>query len=68
MQNEKKGKREKKVISQGAEKGVESIGDVTTTQQPQVLPERKGGKHEKLLIKPGGLWYDLVSTVTVSSN
>lgn len=57
----KKGKKEKKLKSQGAEKGVESQGDVVTIQEHQVLPERKGGPYQKLLIKPGGLWYDLVS-------
>ena len=57
----KKEKKQKKLKLQGAEKGVESTGDATTTQEPQVLPERKGGPFQKLLIKPGGLWYDLVS-------
>ena len=57
----KKRNKEKKVKSQGADKGVESKGNVLTTQEPQVLPERKGGPWQKLLIKPGGLWYDLVS-------
>lgn len=63
----KKGKKGKKLKSQGAEKGVESTGVVTTTPEPQVLPERKGGPYQKLLIKPGGLWYDLVSTDTCSN-
>ncbi|XP_020619929.1 CCAAT/enhancer-binding protein zeta-like [Orbicella faveolata] len=56
----KKGKKGKKLKSQGAEKGVESTGVVTTTPEPQVLPERKERPCQKLLIKPGGLWYDLV--------
>ena len=64
-ENGEREKKEKKLKSQGAQRGVESTGIVKTTQEPQVLPERKGGPHQKLLIKPGGLWYDLVSTNTV---
>ena len=63
LEKEKKGKKDKKLKTQVAEEGVESTGVVTTTQQPQVLPERKGGPCQKLLIKPGGLWYDLVSLI-----
>lgn len=57
----KKGKKEKKLKPQGADKGVKSKGDIVTQKEPQVLPERKGGPWQKLLIKPGGLWYELVS-------
>jgi len=60
QERENKGKKEKKLKSKGVEKGVESPGVVAITQEPQVLPERKGGPSQKLLIKPGGLWYDLV--------
>ena len=62
QERENKGKKEKKLKSKGAEKGVESPGVVAITQETQVLPERKGGPSQKLLIRPGGLWYDLVST------
>lgn len=62
QERENKGKKEKKLKSKRVEKGVETPGVVAITQEPQVLPERKGGPSQKLLIKPGGLWYDLVST------
>ncbi|KAJ7365571.1 hypothetical protein OS493_005686 [Desmophyllum pertusum] len=56
----KKGKKENKFKSKDAEKALESTESKMTAQEPQVLPERKGGPYQKLLIKPGGLWYDLV--------
>lgn len=60
----KKGKKENKFKSKDAEKALESTESKMTAQEPQVLPDRKGGPHQKLLIKPGGLWYDLVSIGT----
>ena len=62
LEKGKKGKKEKTLKSKGAEKGVESTGVIPTIQETQVLPERKGGPQQKLLVKPGGLWYDVVST------
>lgn len=58
-QNERK--KEKKLKSKDTEKGTDSKKSKMNAQESQTLPERKGGPHEKLLIKPGGLWYDLVS-------
>nr|XP_058965754.1 CCAAT/enhancer-binding protein zeta-like [Pocillopora verrucosa] len=61
-QEEKSAKKEKK--NQRKESEVtntsKSTGSTVTAQVPQVLPERKGGPRQKLLIKPGGLWYDLL--------
>lgn len=54
-EKEKKGKNEKRLKSKGTEKQMESTGAIMTTQESQFLPERKGGPHQKLLIKPGGL-------------
>lgn len=54
-----KGKKEKRLKSKDAEKGTDS--SKSSAQEPLTLPERKGGPHQKLLIKPGGLWYELVS-------
>lgn len=62
-QEEKSAKKEKKNQRKEAEvtNTSKSTGSTVTAQVPQVLPERKGGPRQKLLIKPGGLWYDLVS-------
>lgn len=58
-QNERK--KEKKLKSKDTEKGTDSKKSKMNAQESQTLPERKGGPRQKLLIKPGGLWYDLVS-------
>ena len=55
-------KKEKKLKSKDTEKGTDSKKSKMNAQESQTLPERKGGPRQKLLIKPGGLWYDLVSS------
>ena len=42
-------------------KSVSQKMQVPLHDKKQVLPDRKKGPHEKLLIMAGGLWYDLVS-------
>ncbi|KAL9954460.1 hypothetical protein ACROYT_G042001 [Oculina patagonica] len=59
-EKENKGKKEKRLKSKDTEKGTDLAKSKMTVQEPQTLPERKGGPHQKLLIKPGGLWYELV--------
>lgn len=52
--NQKQSTDSKKVLSDFAQ--------VPSYNKKLVLPERRQqGPHEKLLITPGGLWYDLVS-------
>ena len=66
---ETKGRKEKKVKSKDAGNTMKSADTTMMSQEPQVpvhekklvLPERKRSPHQKLLIAPGGLWYNLVS-------
>ena len=51
--NQKQSADSKKVLSH--------VAQVPLSDKKLVLPERRQGPHEKLLITPGGLWYDLVS-------
>lgn len=51
--NQKQSADSKKVLS--------DVAQVPSSDKKLVLPERRQGPHEKLLITPGGLWYDLVS-------
>lgn len=51
--NQKQSADSKKVLS--------NVAQVPSSDKKLVLPERRQGPHEKLLITPGGLWYDLVS-------
>ena len=68
-ENETKGKREKKLKSQDVGNVVNPADSSVVLQGNQVplhekkhsLPERKREHQQKLLITPGGLWYDLVS-------
>ena len=54
---ETKGKREKKLKS----KDVTNTASHRTQEKKHSLQGRKRGSPHKLLITPGGLWYDLVS-------
>ncbi|XP_022800825.1 CCAAT/enhancer-binding protein zeta-like isoform X2 [Stylophora pistillata] len=60
---EKKNKRKESEVTNLSK----STGSTVTAQVPQVLPERKGGPRQKLLIQSGGLWYDLVVEDNTSS-
>ena len=51
--NQKQSADSKKVLS--------DVAQVPSSDKRLVLPERRQGPHEKLLITPGGLWYDVVS-------
>ena len=70
-EKETKGKREKKLNSQDVGNVVKSADSSAVLQGNQVslhekkhsLPERKRERQQKLLIMPGGVWYDLVSTL-----
>ncbi|XP_073249023.1 CCAAT/enhancer-binding protein zeta-like [Porites lutea] len=50
--NQKQSADSKKVLS--------NVAQVPSSDKKLVLPERRQGPHEKLLITPGGLWYDLI--------
>lgn len=71
-EKETKGKREKKLKSQDVGNVVNLADSSAVLQGNQVslhekkhsLPERKRERQQKLLITPGGLWYDLVSIGT----
>lgn len=47
--------------SADSKKVLSNVAQVPLSDKKLVLPERRQGPHEKLLITPGGLWYDLVS-------
>ena len=47
--------------SADSKKGLSDVAQVPSSDKKLVLPDRRQGPHEKLLITPGGLWYDLVS-------
>lgn len=60
LKKEKRGQREKK-----HKFAIEDIRNEVPREQLQRkkhnLPKKEGGAQQKLLIIPGGLWYDLVS-------
>lgn len=65
-ERETKRKKEKRLKNKEsfADSSVESQeAQVSLLTKKQSLLERKRGPHQKLLITPGGLWYDLVSMV-----
>jgi len=69
---EGKGKKEKKLKSKDAENKMKSSESSVVSQEPQAslsqnkhsVPDQKRAPHQKLLITPGGQWFDMVGYST----